>query len=858
MKPPEKPQMDPYFIDRHNYVKTFLHLVCERDIIQFVGDTYSRYGTGKTTVLSTLYYQIEATFPDIKPLWLSLDQVSVHYHYPQLAESQNPYRDELISVQNVIDYKTVLLELAKESFPYVTNFPSILDASSFGVFREYFGVERDLNISAADAWKQIMADVQAGHITRRRLETALEAEVERLTNEFLNTFNPGIRSGQRVILFADDFCWISDQPIGNWVLNKLSGRMQNTWMIISRTTELLDVQQKSRQIENLYLTNFTPEEVASYLHKRLGQGPFPPMMVENIYHFSKGHPQTVSMVADLLETNSGTQPLNFPRWEKGEYEETIPGLLLQLIDDIEDTRDAWLSEALWLGIVARRFDADLLYRLLWATKAYRPALVAGLQHEEDVEEKLILSKPSDAEDDSDDEEEEHPLAPEIKDRILNAVTRFSFVEQHRDDQGIYYAFHNNMRDVVTQYLQSQEELQPDLFERYMALHEQLADAYSEILGGYEEQDPTERYVALYRYEDPAWQRTVSEWLYHVSQIRDRQEAELEFLNVYFTAFQWWEYYLPFPFCEHILSHWGWIQGTDERSPIYDLVMHFHEIFPRGFSKDVKEDPRWEEVQTVLEQIADAFNLLSGDPDELPAKQRALRIALTEMYIWGLRFSHQPDYDEAERLYRESIRIAQEDRDEYNESYQTAYLADMLLEMGRYDEAYTEAAAVNDLLDGEGPFDKEKDYEVLTLSYRVMGDASLFQGRYEEVAPFYIRASMCGYAQNYIMMHPPDPYTVKWYEDNMRLMARYLIEADAASEVEPICQMIHAVWDTFWQANGCAHKNDDVVRLLKQRDSDGLRDYLAPPAPDLNRSETSSAEALQEEHNRIAALFGISE
>jgi len=45
---------------------------------------------------------------------------------------------------------------------------------------------------------------------------------------------------------------------------------------------------------------------------------------------------------------------------------------------------------------------------------------------------------------------------------------------------------------------------------------------------------------------------------------------------------------------------------------------------------------------------------------------------------------------------------------------------MLLEMERYDEAYTAAATVNELMEADSPFDMEKDYEVLTLSYRVMG------------------------------------------------------------------------------------------------------------------------------------------
>ncbi len=861
MKPPEKPQMAPYFIDRHNYVKTFFHLLDQRSIIQFIGDTYSRYGTGKTTVLSTLYYQIDAAYPDLKPLWLSLDQVSVHYQNPQLAESNTPFTDILIRVQNVIDYRTVLIELAKESLPHLVNFPGMLETSSFNVIREFFGVERDVNASAADAWKLIVQDVQEGRRERKTLEAAIDAEVSRLTKEFLGYYNPSLRGGEHAILFADDYCWISDQPIGDWVLNDLTGHMDSTWVIISRTTDQLNVRQKNRLVENLYLSNFTPEEVASYLHRRLGVEQFPPMMVENVYRFSKGHAQTVSLVADLLQTSLAAQPdllSNLPRWQEGEYEQTIPELLLQLI---EDTPTSWLCESLWLGIIARRFDADLLYRVLMSSDDHLPALTAGLLHEEDLEDQPVSLTDSDAaaedpDENEEDEDEEHPLAAEIKERILQAVTRYSFVEQHHDEYGIYYAFHNNMRDVVNTYLKENRA------EQYALLHQKLADAYAEIMAGYDEQDPSERYVALYRYEDPTWQRTVSEWLYHVSQIHNRQDADLEFLNVYFLAFQWWEYYLPFPFCEHILKHWGWTQAAEAGSPIFELVSRFHEIYPRGFQKDVKDDPRWDEVRTLLEQIADVFDLRLTDPADMTAKQRALRAAILEMYTNSLRFARQPDYEAAESQYREVIQTAVEDGDQYNQSYMTAYLSDMLLEMGRCEEAYAEAETVNTLMDAEGPFDVEKDYEVLTLSYRVMGDACLFQGRYDEVAPLYIRASMCGYAQNYVLMHPPDPYTVKWYEDTMRLIARYLIqtaqEHAVFAEIEAICHAIHAVWDSFWRKNGCTCDESQVALALQGGEIDRLRAYLSPPVPDLNLPDAFSAEVLQDEHNRIAALFGISE
>jgi hypothetical protein len=146
--------MDPYFIDRHNYVKTFFHLLEQRNIIQFVADTCSEYGTGKTTVLSTLFYEIEARYPNFKPLWLSLDQFSAHYQNPKLVELSVVRQDErsaLIEVQNLIDYHDLLVELSKESLNNTIPFASMLETSSLDALRQTLGEQYIVTASAKDA-----------------------------------------------------------------------------------------------------------------------------------------------------------------------------------------------------------------------------------------------------------------------------------------------------------------------------------------------------------------------------------------------------------------------------------------------------------------------------------------------------------------------------------------------------------------------------------------------------------------------------------------------------------------------------------------------------------------------------------
>jgi tetratricopeptide (TPR) repeat protein len=325
-----------------------------------------------------------------------------------------------------------------------------------------------------------------------------------------------------------------------------------------------------------------------------------------------------------------------------------------------------------------------------------------------------------------------------------------------------------------------------------------------------------------------------------------------------VGFQWWDCFDKFEFCEHILNEWSWTQGKEAQSDAFKKVLRFAEIYPRGFYKHVKGKQPWIEVQHLLGEIADIFHLYDEDDDE-SSKKQDLRAALTEMYTASYRLSPEPNYDEAERLYQEAIAEAQDEEDPFNESYATAFYADMLLELGRYDEAYEKAEAVNQLMDVEEPYHNERDYEVVTQSYRVMGDVCLFQGRYEDVGHLYSRSAMCGYAQNFALEHDPDPYTLKWYEVNVMLNAQYLVETAQAHSVyeavETICHDIHATWDSYWKEQPCKVESTNVAKLLKSGDYAQLRLYLSPPAPD---PKIFTAEARQEEFNRIVSLFGIPE
>lgn len=844
MRPPEKPQLVKYFINRFNYMENFRRLLQTNDVVQFVGDTFSRYGTGKTTMLSHLYYEVQEQ-SDLRPIWLSLDLFSALYQNQRIIAERQPL--ELLT-QNIVDYYALVSELCEDLFPSA-RLEQQLAAKNLEIINQRFGLNATSASSPSGLWKIATEMVMnQNKITEQQFREAVEEAAKAFSKVFLDHYN--LRQTQeRAVLFADDYCWISDQPIGRWMLNDLAEPMHNTVIIISRTTEILDVREPERHIQTLRLSDFTPEEVSEYLEERLEEllGPdkqLPDYLAENVYHFTKGHAQSVCLIGDLLRYGSsyqnGTLP-DFPRLRPGDYDTVIPQLMMRLI---EGAQPDWLQEALYIGVVARRFDTDLLYALL--KENYIDTLQSGL-----------LADGVDAEEESpaeEEEEEDTTLVIAVKQRILEEIQKYSFTDVYLHEGGIYFSLHTVLRESLNEYLKDHPQYQS----RYLDVHRRLASYYFSVLEGYSEQDGSESsYVALYRYEDDTWQHMVSEWLYHVGHDTDRSRADFEFANVYFLGFQWWSYYLDYPFCNHLITEWEWTQASDTGSELYDLVYRFHHICPRGTGDEVKNNPNWEEAGQLIEQIGSHLGLYGVEPETLDQTERALRVALNEILADSLIYRTKPDFKRAEEIYTESTEIGRQDKDKYIVSYQLVYMAEMFLDIERYEEAYEAAKECNAVMEAGGEFDPEQDYEVIGQAYRVMGDICLRQNRFDEVSALYRYASMSIYAQHFALLTPPDAYTDKWYRSNTRLMAGNLIEKwheGHTGAVEQIVASLHDLWELYWIDHNIDVSMGQAQAALADQDIDLLRAFLFPADIDPQDPQNARKSFLETEHNRIVALF----
>jgi len=115
------------------------------------------------------------------------------------------------------------------------------------------------------------------------------------------------------------------------------------------------------------------------------------------------------------------------------------------------------------------------------------------------------------------------------------------------------------------------------------------------------------YDARFRMENEAWWDDAEEWLYHFSHITPGQAA-ISFTTLFFDAYWWWDYYVPFDFGDKLLDYARRprVQAISADMPeVSRLIRAFRQVYPRVYAATCAE---------ILAEIA-------GDD---PARTAALR------------------------------------------------------------------------------------------------------------------------------------------------------------------------------------------------------------------------------------------
>lgn len=875
MRPPEKPHGIDYFIDRPNYTRAFRNFIKAEDLLYVIGDTNATYGSGKTTILGKLYADLledeEGNTRDaLHPIWMSLSLFSTLHRNPQIQEEPNTLE---VLAQNIHDYYDLLSEVSQDELPEPEKVAASMREIGLRPLDKLSRFDDSLKIDMSgdmDQWQAALRSVSGARIAHNptipeaAFRSAVADAARTMTDYFLKHFNP-LHSSRRNVVFADDYCWISYQPIGDWVLNRLGKGMQNSILLVSHTQGEVDLPKDAKDQQKLRLSNFTPEEVGEYLEKRLTTDErsgaellrLNPDLVTLVYEFAnQGHSQTVCLVADLLRYVGIDEGMELVKTSSAAVspaetlntEETMAKIVQKAASKLsKSVKPLWLRYAMRLGAVLRRFDGQLMVELLCRGSAdFNDAYGAQDEHGNSAGVAAI------------------PASDRLKlDReVIKILERYSFVDYYRKESGPYYAFHFFVAEQLTEMLKLSEAegglplLNPK--DGYPAdfhgLHQLAHEYYQGIMEGYEDQEESSTFVALHLYEDPHWQIVVGEWLYHFLSFKsdEQKEAELEFVRFYLQAFQWWGYYLPFPFCDRLLTEW---QSTklDTPYPAIELLREFHEVYPLGTPKKKMHDARWTRVREILEAIIDYFEIMDCESlelrPELNEKETNLLVNLMEIYAGCFRFAKEPDYDRAEAIYELETELAPAEENEFNASYAHAYEAEMQIERARYEEErnnraeaeryYHEAEAnarrgLDDVGKAPRPFKLKLDYEVISLCWRMIGEVALVERRYADAAEAFLNASQFVYVYNFYQAPlPPDPYTLQWNRDMNADIAESLMNAWKLTQDEAIIRVVQhlfqsrVVYDQHLEKPSETH---DFHALMGTGNASKLAEALFIPPP----------------------------
>lgn len=377
------------------------------------------------------------------------------------------------------------------------------------------------------------------------------------------------------------------------------------------------------------------------------------------------------------------------------------------------------------------------------------------------------------------------------------------------------------------------------------LHTRAVAYFSEWLQNYEnEQRDAASYLRWYRYENPEWQETMAEWLYHLAHTPDRAEAGRALAQAYLDAFWWWGCYTDYPFCRQLLTQWAQTQTAPEDQEWLRWLRQFHESYPPASERSVKRGD-WGRVEEALLGLR-RLGKLDGDVLSLPDQgQRHLR-AITDLFLAESFRFRQVNDPRAEQYYQEALRLfseSEDDDDAWNRPWTLFHLGDLYRERGQLDAARQKSQESLALAQAPDIDPTEFDCEIIANDYRLSGDVCWQQGNSGEAFQNYAWAVFYAYAFHAIPKSPPDFYTVAFYaEITERTLTRLqeLWQAGEQAEARKQADYLREFWTPYWKRVGEPPAPAAIETLLAENRPGELAAALFPAAPKAEDSDDPNA------------------
>jgi hypothetical protein len=820
--PTNRPITPPTFlIERPDLIDNFKRLMENGKRLVLI-DTMAIYGSGKTTFLSQLYWWLQQQ-GRFEPVWLSIDLLFL----PEENETARPYRlfetelfifrDLLGSLLGAIDQK------AQQEYTR-----SVQNKETEALLRQSLSQLGGLKVEKAESGG-ITVDSSASVINSKFItgdtivkmdadyaETvflrALDILRRHFAQEFLRCITPVLNRKKNYVLLVDNFCYIIGRQVGNWFLELLE-KLENVVIVLARTVTEEDLP-VNEGIVQLPMPTFNREDIYRYLVRRFGAVEGLNRLADCLMAFSRGHPGTVCLAADTIrkdEVSDIDSLIRFfeqvdrevnpadPRFT--ELEQRYDHMIEEVLQDIR-AKDSDLEFALYAGTVLRFYDRDSLEAVL------KPLYEA--------------------------EEPDVQRGSSFYSSLVKRLSKYAFVEQlvgKKSDEP-QYVFQNFLKGCMDLHLRNEN---PKL---YRQIFDNARDYYQQKMASSAEKKAKKAYLKKFVLEKNQWQGDTSEWLYYLSSTEDRAATRMYFAGVYFEAFNWWNWLLPFEYCTQLRQLWQQIQKDEDDENLLRLITNLENSYPKGYNKRGQGD--WPAARITLMSLKKLLGL-NARLEELGDSARTVLGYLDWFIAQSYQYSAVPNYKKAEENFLAAGSIFKQSEwdeagnawkeDLWNLIWTESYLAEVHLDAGRPDQAIERAlSSLRLATSGELESFDEQDHEVINYSYRVLGDACMQAGNLNQALFHYAQASFHACVNN-VIPHDPDEYTLTLYQSVREHIAGRLValsQTGRASTAREAAQYLVDFWSPFWELCLGSPELEVIAQQLDAADQAGLANNLFPP------------------------------
>ena len=682
---------------------------------------------GKTWLVQQLHAEV-ASWGDVVPLRLSFDEASCP---TTLSQSFDAFVQLVESLGELLfagsGRESLFGEFANE-------------LSRAEQERALMSIDADVRVDARRA--EVKEDARVGAfdatIDAGGIEELLLGEKFRIVaSAFVSRYKRIVkrRSG---LVTVDGFDTVAGSALSRWVMSLLA-QLPNTLVVIVRSPGVAAPGLAGVTPERKRLEPFSRAEVGELLTCCLPDATVDPRLVKIVHGWSEGHAFSVGLAAKYLTTLPEPEPEAFEAHLARLPEDYTAQRIELALEIVRAPGVAELADEASAIAVTRRFDIDLF-----------TALAAA---------------------------EALPLTPaESVERLQEA----GLVEPAGPGS---YRVHSFIREPLVQRLAPAHRRQ---------LHRRAADHYYSLLTTDEPDlhDSARPYDNWYRYEKPAWQAQLREWLYHnraaAATEGEHREVRLQFARVFFDAFWWWGCYLPFPFCPDLLADWRRMREDDD-DWVDDLALLL-DAYPPGHRKHGAG--RWADVRAALLGVRGSCGL-DGDADALEEPdERHTRGLIDNFLAHSVRYREMSGeaerargYEQALAYYEEAARLFEREAETWELAWTLFETAELHADQGELDRArasWRDAVAL--AVD-------EDDWELTANLHRLVADLRWKEGSAAEAFDAHGRAVLHAYLfQCKTPSRRPDAYTVTFYVEQLERVFERLTTLKRAALEDAVARL----------------------------------------------------------------------